>query len=355
MPKFLGTVVIPKSTSSPAAVAGGQYYNTSTGKKYFSDGANWIKENSFNSIITKLGTLTSDVANFFRAYTKLGSTYWLCGQASIGIMSTSTIDIPISSYITASTSTNTLNGIAHNSGAVIVAVGNGGTILSSTNSGSTFAYRTSGTTSNLQRVTYGNGTFVAVGAAGVLLTSTNGTTWTSRTSGHGTTAIYSAAWIPYTSATSGYFMTGGTVGKVFYSAAGTTWTQITTNAATTGSVVDIVPYNYTGSSWVAYILNTTQPTLKSTNGTTLSTSEITFTPQDTNGTGREWYIAGDGTLRFVDQNNFSMIVVSSSLLGSVMFIKHPVSDIQDSAIKMNILDSDNCVVFFGVYMTTKEC
>jgi hypothetical protein len=45
--------------------------------------------------------------------------------------------------------------------------------------------RTSGTSNDLYGVTYGNGTFVAVGEGGTILTSPDGVTWTQRTSGTG--------------------------------------------------------------------------------------------------------------------------------------------------------------------------
>ena len=63
-----------------------------------------------------------------------------------------------------------------------VAVGDNGTILTSTD-GTTWTSRTSGTSNFLYGVTYGNSTFVAVGHYETILTSSDGTTWTSRTSG----------------------------------------------------------------------------------------------------------------------------------------------------------------------------
>ena len=46
------------------------------------------------------------------------------------------------------------------------------------------ASRTSGSSEDLEGVTFGNKTFIAVGDSGTVLTSSdNGTSWTSRTSG----------------------------------------------------------------------------------------------------------------------------------------------------------------------------
>jgi len=49
--------------------------------------------------------------------------------------------------------------------------------------GTTWTARTSGTSNILNGVTYGNGTFVAVGDNGTILTSPDGASWTPRTSG----------------------------------------------------------------------------------------------------------------------------------------------------------------------------
>ena len=64
---------------------------------------------------------------------------------------------------------NELEGVAYGNGR-FVAVGNGGTILTSPD-GVNWTRRTSGTRSWLGGVTYGNGTFVAVGEEGIILTS----------------------------------------------------------------------------------------------------------------------------------------------------------------------------------------
>jgi hypothetical protein len=71
--------------------------------------------------------------------------------------------------------------VAYGNG-TFVAVGNGGTILTSPD-GVSWTQRTSGTSNSLSGVTYRNGTFVAVGLGGTILTSPDGVTWTQRTSG----------------------------------------------------------------------------------------------------------------------------------------------------------------------------
>lgn len=72
---------------------------------------------------------------------------------------------------------NTLRGIAAGPGG-LVAVGDGGTILTSTD-GVTWTPRDSGTTVSLCGVTFGEGHFVTVGDNGCVLLSSNGATWSS--------------------------------------------------------------------------------------------------------------------------------------------------------------------------------
>ena len=70
---------------------------------------------------------------------------------------------------------------------VAVAVGNSGTILTSSD-GTDWTTRTSGTTDNLLGVDYGISTFVAVGASGNIVRSTdNGSSFDNATSPTGNT------------------------------------------------------------------------------------------------------------------------------------------------------------------------
>jgi hypothetical protein len=79
----------------------------------------------------------------------------------------------------ASGSTSTLRSVAGISR--FVAVGDGGTILTSTDL-TTWTAATSPTTSTLQRVVLGN-QFVAVGSAGTALVSVDGLTWVATNTG----------------------------------------------------------------------------------------------------------------------------------------------------------------------------
>jgi hypothetical protein len=84
---------------------------------------------------------------------------------------------PLDNWTQRTSGTNSsLYGITYGNG-MFVAVGQGGTILTSTG-GTNWTARSSGTGAILADVTYGNGTFVAVGYGGRFVTSTNGINWT---------------------------------------------------------------------------------------------------------------------------------------------------------------------------------
>jgi len=88
--------------------------------------------------------------------------------------------------------------------------------------------RTSGFGSTaIYSVTYGDGLYVAVGDSGKLTTSTDGTTWTTRTSGFGSTAIYSVTY------GDGLYVAVGDSGKLTTSTDGTTWTTRTSGFGST--------------------------------------------------------------------------------------------------------------------------
>lgn len=76
-----------------------------------------------------------------------------------------------------------MNGLAYGNN-TYVAVGSGGAIASNTGAAASGAWtaQASGTTQNLNGVSFLHGVFVAVGAQGTLLTSPDGVTWTARAS-----------------------------------------------------------------------------------------------------------------------------------------------------------------------------
>ena len=78
----------------------------------------------------------------------------------------------------------------------------------------------SGTTAELNNVTFGNSQFVAVGASGTILTSPDGVTWIGRKSGTSFN-LYGAT---YGTVGNGLFVVVGDGGIVLNSPDGITWT-----------------------------------------------------------------------------------------------------------------------------------
>jgi hypothetical protein len=148
----------------------------------------------------------------------------------------------------ASPSGVTFNQVAHNGGSVYVAVGESGQLYSSTDSGSTWTSRTSGFGSNhIYDVFYGNSLWVAVGQNGTITTSSDGITWTARTSNMSTNTIYAVTyanslWVAVGSG-GGATNTGG----LTYSSDGTTWTR-KSQTLSVGTNYSCVVWN--GTNWI---------------------------------------------------------------------------------------------------------
>ena len=116
---------------------------------------------------------------------------------------------------------------------------------------------TSGITTNLLDIAYGNNIWVAVGDSGVILTSNDRTTWTPRSSG--TTNSLSA--ICYAE-TLGLFVAAGTGGVIRKSSDGITWNVVT--SPTTNLIRDIAT---NGSDFVAITTTETLQAITSVDGT----------------------------------------------------------------------------------------
>jgi hypothetical protein len=117
----------------------------------------------------------------------------------------------------ASGTTNILTGVAYGNGS-LVAVGYGGTCVTSPSNAATWASQTTGTTQNLNAVAYGNGTFVAVGLAGTVETSSDGTKWAAQKLGS-SDDLYGVAY------GARGFVAVGTNGGIFTSPDGVLWLQ----------------------------------------------------------------------------------------------------------------------------------
>ncbi len=148
---------------------------------------------------------------------------WIClGTGGTVVTSTDGINWPRSS----SGITTSLQGVTFGNG-LVVAVAVGGRIITSPD-GLVWTERTSGVTTDLRAVTFANGTFVAAGLSGVILTSANGTTWTRATSGT-TTNLYGAGFVK------GSFVVGGDNGTVLSSTTGAVWAAAALGGTTSGT------------------------------------------------------------------------------------------------------------------------
>ncbi len=142
---------------------------------YF-DGNNWLEGNA-------PGSAANSNTQTLRAITHVLSTYTAVGDA--GTVISSTDGITWTTHTASSDTTNNLNGIAH--GALYVAVGDAGTIITSVD-GNTWTRRipTTTVTANLHQVTsfvgYYGTIYVAVGDAGTVVVSKDGgATWETAT------------------------------------------------------------------------------------------------------------------------------------------------------------------------------
>ena len=120
---------------------------------------------------------------------------------------------------------------------VFVAVGEGGTVLTSSD-GVTWIPRTSGVSTTFFNVTYGKGLFVAIGAGGVIITSLDGITWTQRTSGT-TTRFWDIVFA------NDIFVAIGDGGVIVASSDGITW-----NVRTSGVGNNLIGITFGNSRWV---------------------------------------------------------------------------------------------------------
>lgn len=163
-------------------------------------------------------------------------------------------------------------GVAY-SGSIYVVVGTTGRLYTSTDL-ITWTSRTSGFGSTtIQDVAYGNGLFVAVGNSGIITTSTDGITWTARTAGVSTNALQNVTyqnslWVAVGAGASG--ATGG----VTTSTDGLTWTKRTTPASSSTTLYDV---NYANGYWLAVGSDSTVSGIYSTDAVTWTALAATGT------------------------------------------------------------------------------
>jgi len=161
-----------------------------------------------------------------------GAPAWADGGAggnyyNITAGGTYTVSLAAGLYSYASTAPVTVGGVSL-SGNGLENYASTITSIQAANDGATWTTRTSGFGStSIRGVTYGDGLYVAVGESGKLTTSTDGTTWTTRTSGFGSTNILGVTY------GDGLYVAVGLSGKLTTSPDGTTWTTRTSGFGTT--------------------------------------------------------------------------------------------------------------------------
>jgi hypothetical protein len=183
--------------------------------------------------------------------------------------------------------------MATNGTTIIVAAGANGLLVSSTDSGATFTARTSGFGSNsIHGIAFGNGIFVAIGQNGTITTSTDGITWTARTAGVSTNTLYSVSYLNGTFIAVGSGAAGGT-GGVTTSTDGITWTKRTTPATTSATLYSVA---YGNGYYVAVGDFNTTAGIYSTNLSTWTGLPTTINQQS----------------NFIDYQNSQFIVIGNA-------------------------------------------
>jgi len=201
---------------------------------------------------------------------------------------------------TAATSGVTANLNAIVASGVLVVVGDGGAIVTSSDT-VTWTAKTSGTTVRLNGVMFGQGAYVAVGDGGTILRSTDATTWTAVTSGT-TSNLYGVQLLGATMVAVG---AGGTLLKS--TDGGATWTAGTsgTTAALYGMVVTATRTVIVGdggtiltstdlTTWTA----STSPTTQNLRRVVLGTQLVAVGAAGTillSADGLAWTVANSGT------------------------------------------------------------
>lgn len=198
--------------------------------------------------------------------------------------------------------------IAWNGSNLYIAVGNSGTLYSSSDA-KTWTSRTSGFgTNNIYNVAYGNGLFVAVGQAGIITTSTDGITWTARTSNMSTNIIYDVTYANSLWVAVGQGGGATNTGGITYSTDGITWTR-KSQTPTIGTAYQCVVWN--GTNWIVGSSVSTNDYLYA------STPSGTWTAGLSGAVGTLISLFWDGTRHIVVDNTGSYYYSTSATLGTL--------------------------------------
>ena len=138
--------------------------------------------------------------------------------------------------------------IAYNGSNLYVAAGSSGALYSSPD-GITWTSRTSGFGSTqIQKVIYGNSVWVAVGNGGLISSSSDGITWTLRTSNFSTNQFRDVHFANSLFVAVGQGGGATNTGGLVYSSDGTTWTRKSQTLSNCGDTYNSVTYN--GTNWL---------------------------------------------------------------------------------------------------------
>jgi hypothetical protein len=204
--------------------------------------------------------------------------------------------------------TNSLQSIEYNGSNLYVAAGGNGLLYSSPD-GITWTSRTSGFGSTtINKVAYGNGLWVAVGASGTITTSTDGITWTARTANMASNTLRDVKY-----ANSLWVVVGGgggsiNTGGIAYSSNGTTWTRVN-DTFTVGTTYSTVVYN--GTNWIVGASHSTNNYLYA------STPSGTWTAGQSGSSANVSQLFWDGTRNLeLSNSNGQLRYSTSSTLGT---------------------------------------
>lgn len=307
--------------------------------KFIASGRNDVIESSDNGstwtqTLVSLDNTTVTYSSSLDIYVMMGNS-GLTSSNLYYYTSTDGISWTLRNTSAAAGSVNIYDVKWHATDAIFVAVGSGGTIITSTN-GTTWTARTSGTSSALYCSFYDESSEdIIVGGAADVLYSTTGTSWTAATSpgvaiygisfhtfiyvlvGAGGAIYTSYDLSSYTSQTSGtsstfydIFFNDGTLcavgaGGIFTSSDGTTWGSITTTS-------DYYKVLYANSRWYAVGLNITSTSTNS-DASSWSTTTLPY-PGNTTYYG----VCHDG-INFVASGNVSTVLTGASTTWTYRF------------------------------------
>lgn len=269
------------------------------------------------SLVTTTGDIIYASGASTPARLGIGSTNQVL-TVSGGVPTWTTPSSAVTTWTARYGNSSNINAGAYNGSNLYVVGGTSG-FLATSPDGITWTSRTSGFGTNaIYSIAYGNGLWVAVGDNAVITTSTDGITWTARTSGFGASdsinhVIYAnSLWVAVGRG-------GGTTntGGITYSSDGLTWTR-KSQSVTIGTTYGMVSWN--GTNWVVVGQNSTNNYLYA------STPSGTWTAGADGSASNLYYIIWDGTRHIVGATNAGNLRYSTSTtLGTTTSILNVVS------------------------------